>query len=316
MRVARTKVELRALLAPERLTGRAIGLVPTMGALHGGHLALLAAARERCDVVVMSLFVNPAQFRPEEDLQAYPRDERRDLDLAEAAGVDVVYAPSVAEVYPDGFATEVEVGGVLTAVLDGDPQRRGPEHFRGVTTMVAKLFNTVDPAIAFFGQKDAQQAVVVERMARDLDFAIEIVVVPTVREADGLAMSSRNAYLSAEERARAAALSRGLSAAAAAVQAGETDAPAVLSAVRGELAAAGIEPEYVEARHADDLTPASELQRAARAGRCRRAPRARAADRQRGDRGNRRREHDAGRLRTNPMQRHMLDSTLASEVSL
>ena len=256
MRVARTKAELRALLAPERLTGRAIGLVPTMGALHGGHLALLAAARERCDVVVMSLFVNPAQFRPEEDLQAYPRDERRDLDLAEAAGVDVVYAPSVAEVYPDGFATEVEVGGVLTAVLDGDPQRRGSEHFRGVTTMVAKLFNTVDPAIAFFGQKDAQQAVVVERMARDLDFAIEIVVVPTVREADGLAMSSRNAYLSAEERARAAALSRGLSAAAAAVQAGETDAPAVLSAVRGELAAAGIEPEYVEARHADDLTPA------------------------------------------------------------
>ena len=316
MRVARTKVELRALLAPERLTGRAIGLVPTMGALHGGHLALLAAARERCDVVVMSLFVNPAQFRPEEDLQAYPRDERRDLDLAEAAGVDVVYAPSVAEVYPDGFATEVEVGGVLTAVLDGDPQRRGSEHFRGVTTMVAKLFNTVDPAIAFFGQKDAQQAVVVERMARDLDFAIEIVVVPTVREADGLAMSSRNAYLSAEERARAAALSRGLSAAAAAVQAGETDAPAVLSSGPRRARRGRDRARVRRGARRRRPDPCGELQRAARAGRRRRAPRARAADRQRGDRGSRRREHDAGRLRTNPMQRHMLDSTLASEVSL
>ena len=228
-----------------------------MGALHDGHLALLAAARERCDVVVMSLFVNPTQFGPGEDLGAYPRDEQRDLELAEAAGVDVVYAPDIGEIYPDGFATSVEVGGPLTAVLDGDPQRRGSEHFHGVTTVVAKLFNTVDPAVAFFGQKDAQQAVVVERMARDLDFAVEIVVVPTVREADGLAMSSRNAYLTAEERARAAALSRGLRAAAAAVEAGETDAPEVLAAVRRELAAAGIEPEYVEARHADDLSPAT-----------------------------------------------------------
>ncbi len=257
MTVARTKAELREMLAAERRAGRAIGLVPTMGALHDGHLALLAAARERCDVVVMSLFVNPTQFGPGEDLGAYPRDEQRDLELAEAAGVDVVYAPDIGEIYPDGFATSVEVGGPLTAVLDGDPQRRGSEHFHGVTTVVAKLFNTVDPAVAFFGQKDAQQAVVVERMARDLDFAVEIVVVPTVREADGLAMSSRNAYLTAEERARAAALSRGLRAAAAAVEAGETDAPEVLAAVRRELAAAGIEPEYVEARHADDLSAAT-----------------------------------------------------------
>jgi pantoate--beta-alanine ligase len=255
MKVVRTKAELREALAAQRAEERTIGLVPTMGALHDGHLALLAAARRRCDVVLMSLFVNPAQFGPGEDLGAYPRDEARDLELAERAGVDLAFAPAVEEVYPQGFATAVEVGGGLTDVLDGDPRRRGPEHFRGVTTVVAKLFNLVRPDVAFFGQKDAQQAVVIRRMVRDLDFGVELEVVPTVREADGLAMSSRNAYLDDAERERAAALSRALRAVESAVAAGETATEGVLAAGREELAAAGIEPEYLEARDAGDLTP-------------------------------------------------------------
>ena len=255
MNVARDKLELREALAATRRDGRTIGLVPTMGALHDGHLALLTAARERCDVVVMSLFVNPAQFGPGEDLEAYPRDEARDLELAAEAGVDLVFAPSATEVYPSGSSTSVEVAG-LTEVLDGDPQRRGPGHFRGVTTVVAKLLNAVGPELAFFGQKDAQQAVVIRRMARDLDFPVEIVVVPTVREPDGLAMSSRNAYLDPAERERAAALSRALRAAERAAEAGETSTEPALAAARAELAAAGIEPEYLEARDAEDLTPA------------------------------------------------------------
>jgi pantoate--beta-alanine ligase len=259
MRIERTKAGLREALAGERRAGRTIGLVPTMGALHDVHLALLAAARERCEVVVMSLFVNPTQFRPGEDLGAYPRDEARDLELAEAAGVDAVFAPAEGEMYPPGFATTVAVAGALTGVLDGDPARRGPEHFHGVTTVVAKLFNAVGPDLAFFGQKDAQQALVIQRMVRDLDFPIEIVVVPTVREADGLAMSSRNAYLDEGARERAAALSRALRAAEAAADAGETSAEAVLDAARAELAAAGIEPEYLEARNAGDLSPVGSL---------------------------------------------------------
>ena len=255
MIVARTRAELREALAGAQREERTVGLVPTMGFLHDGHLALLAAARARCDVVVMSLFVNPTQFRPGEDLDAYPRDEPRDLELAEAAGVDVVYAPAADEVYPEGFATAVEVTGQLASVLDGDPQRRGAEHFRGVTTVVAKLLNLVSPRYAFFGQKDAQQAAIVTRMAADLDFATEIVVVATVREPDGLAMSSRNAYLEREERQRAVALSHGLRAAEEAVAAGETEVEPVLARVHEALAGAGIEPEYVEARDAVDLSP-------------------------------------------------------------
>jgi pantoate--beta-alanine ligase len=253
MRIVRSKAELRAELEPARRAGRSIGLVPTMGALHAGHLSLLAGARERCDVVVMSLFVNPTQFRPGEDLEAYPRDEQRDAQLATDAGVDLVYAPSAHEVYPPGFATAVEVGGPLTAVLDGDPERRGSEHFRGVTTVVAKLFNSVGPDLAFFGQKDAQQAVVIRRMAADLDFPVEVVVMPTVREPDGLALSSRNAYLKPDDRERAAALNRALRAAEQAVDNGETSADAALAAARAELEAAGIELEYLEARDAETL---------------------------------------------------------------
>jgi pantoate--beta-alanine ligase len=255
MNVVRTKAELRAELARPRRAGRSIGLVPTMGALHGGHLALLRAARQRCDVVVMSLFVNPSQFGPREDLASYPRDEARDLAVAEAEGVDLVYAPPVEEVYPDGFATSVEVGGDLASVLDGDRTRRGPEHFRGVATVVAKLLNSVGPDVAFFGQKDAQQALVIRRMVRDLDFPVEVMVLPTVREPDGLAMSSRNAYLGADERRRAAALHRALRAAESAASPSGPTAPA-LAAARAELERAGIEPEYLEARDAETLAPA------------------------------------------------------------
>lgn len=256
MTFVRAKNELRAMLAPARREGSTIGLVPTMGYLHEGHLSLLRAARAECDVVVMSLFVNPAQFGPGEDLERYPRDEERDAELASEEGVDVVYAPPVSEVYPDGFSTNVEVGG-LTEALCGDPARRGPEHFRGVTTVVAKLFNTVDPDVAYFGQKDAQQAAVIRRMARDLDFRVRIQVLPTVREADGLAMSSRNAYLSTADRKRAVALSAALHAVEDAARSGSLASG--LEAGHRELAAAGIEPEYLEARDPDDLSAVSEL---------------------------------------------------------
>jgi len=204
----------------------------------------------------MSVFVNPTQFGPGEDLDAYPRDERRDLELAERAGVDVAYAPSADEVYPQGFSTFVEVTGDMVRVLDGDRQRRGPSHFRGVTTVVAKLFNAVGPDIAFVGQKDAQQAAIIRRMVRDLDFPVEIVVVPTVREESGLALSSRNAYLDAAERERAAALNRALGAAARAAEEGARSTAEALAAARAELDAAGIEPEYLEARDAEDLSAA------------------------------------------------------------
>jgi len=255
VRTARTKAELGEPLASARSEGRSVGLVPTMGALHEGHLSLLREARHRCDIVVMSLFVNPAQFGPGEDLEAYPRDEGRDLALAEAEGVDLVYAPAPEEVYPKGFATSVEVAGGLTDVLCGDPARRGPGHVRGVTTVVAKLFNTVEPDVAFFGQKDAQQAAVIRRMALDLDFEVEVVVLPTVREPDGLAMSSRNAYLDEAERGRASALKRALDAGRTAAEAGASVEDA-LAAAQAELAAAEIEPEYLEIRDAEDLTPA------------------------------------------------------------
>jgi pantoate--beta-alanine ligase len=253
VRTVRTVPELRAALDRERRAGSRIGLVPTMGALHEGHLSLVRHARHDCDVVVVSLFVNPAQFGEGEDLDTYPRDEARDAELAAEAGADLLFAPPVEEVYPEGFDTTVEVGG-LTEVLDGDPTRRGPEHFRGVATVVTKLFNMVGPDAAYFGQKDAQQALVIKKLVRDLDFPVEIEVCTTVREPDGLAMSSRNAYLDPADRERALALSRALRAAEDAVAAGERDACAVLTAARAELDAAGVEPEYLELRSADDLS--------------------------------------------------------------
>jgi pantoate--beta-alanine ligase len=194
-----------------------VGFVPTMGYLHAGHISLAERAKKECASVVVSIFVNPAQFGPAEDLAKYPRDLPRDLDLLEAAGADLVWTPTPEGMYPPGFQTWITVEG-LTAPLEG-AQR--PGHFRGVTTVVAKLFNAVQPQKAYFGQKDAQQAAVIRRMTKDLDFPIEIIVCPTVREADGLAMSSRNAYLNSEERKAATMLFRALTAAKSAYESGE-----------------------------------------------------------------------------------------------
>jgi pantoate--beta-alanine ligase len=258
VKIIRTVPDLRAELAEPRRAGRRIGLVPTMGSFHEGHLELIRRARADCDCVVVSLFVNPAQFGPGEDLDSYPRDEDRDAALAEGLGADVLFAPPADEVYPPGFSTAVSVTG-LTEVLDGDPERRGPGHFQGVTTVVAKLFNMAQPDAAYFGQKDAQQALVIRKLVRDLDMPVKIEVVPTVRDADGLALSSRNAYLTEEERERALGLSRALEAANREVAAGRRDARSVLEAASRELDARGIEPEYLELRSADDLSPADRV---------------------------------------------------------
>ena len=259
MKIVRTRSELREELAEPRRNGMRIGLVPTMGYFHDGHLSLMRGARQDCDVVVVSLFVNPTQFGPGEDLDSYPRDEDRDAELAALEGVDLLWTPDAEQMYPEGFATSVEVANSLSGVLEGDPEHRGPSHFRGVTTVVAKLFNSVQPDVAYFGRKDAQQALVIERMTKDLDFPVEISVLPTVREEDGLALSSRNAYLTADQRERAAAISRALGAAEQAARAGETSTAALVETARNELRNSGIEPEYVEARAADDLSPIAEL---------------------------------------------------------
>jgi pantoate--beta-alanine ligase len=205
MRTLRTVAEVRAALEPARAASR-VGLVPTMGAFHQGHLALLRAAREECDVVVASLFVNPAQFGEAADLARYPRDEERDAGLAAEAGVDLLFAPAVEEMYPPEYQTWIEVT-ELGSILEGEFR---PGHFRAVATVCCKLFNIVRPEVAYFGQKDAQQVEVVRRMARDLDLEVELRVVPTVRDEDGLALSSRNALLSPADRERAAVLPRAL----------------------------------------------------------------------------------------------------------
>jgi len=253
MKVLRLPGEIHEVRDSLRKTSTVVGLVPTMGYLHEGHISLIEAARERCEQVVMSLFVNPAQFRPDEDLSRYPRDEERDFAIAGNAGVDIVYAPALENVYPAGFATRVEVEG-LTEVLCGGQGGRGPEHFAGVTTVVAKLLNAVDPDFAFFGQKDAQQATVIARMAEDLDFRTGIVILPTVRERDGLAMSSRNAYLSAPSRERASAIWSALLETESLYP--EQGLERALTAGRQRLEAAGIEPEYFEARYPGTLDPA------------------------------------------------------------
>lgn len=250
MKIIRTVTALRQEVAMARMGGSRIGLVPTMGAFHEGHLSLMRRARERCGFVVVSLFVNPTQFNERSDLDRYPRDEQRDAAMAESVGVDVLFAPPVDEVYGDGFATTVEVSGV-SEPLEG--AMRGTAHFRGVATVVAKLFNMAQPDDAFFGQKDAQQALLIRRMARDLDFPVYVEVCPTVREADGLAMSSRNALLDPASRQRATALSRALFAVERAVVNGERDADRALGAGREVLAAEGIEPEYLAAVSADTL---------------------------------------------------------------
>jgi pantoate--beta-alanine ligase len=251
-RTVRTVAALRAAVSAARRAGHVVGLVPTMGSLHDGHLSLVDAARRECGFVVMSLFVNPAQFGPGEDFERYPRDERHDAELAAAAGVDLLFAPPVEVVYPEGFSTSVEVAG-LTDVLCGAPTSRGRSHFTGVATVVAKLLNMCAPDVAFFGQKDYQQAVVIRRVVRDLDLPVRIAVCPTVREPDGLALSSRNAYLNPEERRQASGINRALSAAVEAAGTGAGRAE-VRDAALGVLRASGIEPEYVEVLRADDLS--------------------------------------------------------------
>jgi pantoate--beta-alanine ligase len=252
MRTVRTVAELRRAVADARAAGRTVGLVPTMGSLHDGHLSLVRRAVRDCDFVVVSVFVNPAQFGPGEDYERYPRDEERDAGLAADAGADLLFAPVTAEVYPDGFATTVSVTG-LANVLCGAPGSRGAGHFEGVATVVAKLLNMCTPDVAYFGQKDYQQSLVIRRVVRDLDLPVRIEVCPTVRDADGLALSSRNAYLSPPERERALALNRALRAAqSVAADGGEPEA--VVRAARAELDAAGIEPEYLELLAAADLT--------------------------------------------------------------
>ena len=225
MQVVTTKSELRDHLDSARSAGATVGLVPTMGALHDGHLSLVAAAASDCDLVVLTIFVNPLQFAPTEDLAAYPRPLERDLELAGAAGVDVVFTPTTDEMYPEGAATTVHVEG-LTELLEGASR---PGHFDGVTTVVAKLFAIAGPCRAYFGEKDFQQLAVVTRMAADLDLPVTVVGCPIVRESDGLAMSSRNIYLSATERVAATVLSRSLRAGVAMIEAGERD-PAVIEA--------------------------------------------------------------------------------------
>lgn len=250
MRIVRTVADLRAAVRDARSRGASIGLVPTMGALHEGHLSLIRRARADHDLVVMSLFVNPTQFGPGEDLAAYPRDEARDAELASEAGTDILFAPPVDEVYPRGFSTTVHIAGI-TDVLDG--AHRGAAHFDGVATVVTKLFQMVAPDAAYFGQKDAQQVLVIRRLVRDLDIPVRIVACPIVREPDGLAMSSRNVYLDDAARRQATALNRALEAAQRTVTEGETGAAAVVASARAVLDAAGIEPEYLELRSPDDL---------------------------------------------------------------
>jgi pantoate--beta-alanine ligase len=254
MLTVRTVAELRAALEPARRAGQTIGLVPTMGALHEGHLALIEQAWRQCEVVVVTLFVNPAQFDEGGDLERYPRSERRDAELAAQAGAEVLFAPSVQEVYPAGFATAVEVLG-LSDRLEG--AARGAAHFRGVTTVVAKLLGMVQPDVLYLGQKDAQQALVIGRMIGDLDMPVRVAVCPTVREPDGLARSSRNALLDPPARARARALPAALHAAARLLAEGERSPQALVEAAQAELAAADVAVDYVELVDPQTLEPLS-----------------------------------------------------------
>ncbi len=241
MIVVRTVADLRAALRERR--GGSIGLVPTMGALHEGHATLLRAARNADDTVVMTIFVNPAQFNEQSDLAAYPRTEEADLALAEAEGVDVVFAPEASEVYPDGFATTVSVGGPIAETLEG--AERGRAHFDGVATVVTKLLLAALPDHAYFGAKDAQQVAVIRRFVADLGIPVALVVCPTSRDADGLARSSRNTRLSPDERAQALAIPRALQGVTDAAAAGISDTEALRVHALATLEASGIRPEYV-----------------------------------------------------------------------
>ncbi len=248
MEIITTVGELRDALEPGRLAGRTIGFVPTMGFLHEGHLSLIRESVTQSDVTVVSIFVNPTQFGPREDLDSYPRDAAGDARLCQDAGVDVLFMPTVEEVYPPGNRTGVEPG-PLAEPLCGSFR---PGHFRGVATVVAKLFNMVQPHRAWFGRKDYQQALVIQRMVRDLHVPVEVIALPTIREADGLAVSSRNAHLSPEARSRAACLSRGLFAALDAFRRGERDSERLLAIARAYLGETD-SIQYLELVHAETL---------------------------------------------------------------
>ncbi len=249
MMILRTVREMQAAAGDWKRAGKRIGLVPTMGFLHAGHVSLMHIAREHADAVVVSIFVNPTQFGPSEDLARYPRDFAGDERLCREAGVDAIFYPDAAGMYPPDFSTWVTEER-LSRPLCGATR---PGHFRGVTTVVAKLFHAALPDVAVFGRKDAQQALVIQRMVRDLDFPVAIVVAPIVREADGLAMSSRNVYLSPDERQRALAISRGLRAAEAAYGAGERDGATLCALVTREVAATADRIDYVELRSRETL---------------------------------------------------------------
>lgn len=259
MRTLTTLDDLRAELDLARLSGRSIGLVPTMGALHEGHLSLVDRSVAENGITVVTIFVNPTQFRPGEDLEAYPRQLQDDIALASERGADFVFAPPVQEVYPEGYASTVSVLGI-TETLCGAPERRGHEHFDGVTTVVAKLFNMVQADRAYFGQKDAQQVAVIRRMATDLNFRTKVIACPTVREADGLALSSRNAYLAAEDRPRALALSKALRSVAGALADGQHDSATLSAIARDELSITD-SIEYFELVDPDTLEPVTTVER-------------------------------------------------------
>ncbi|GBF32051.1 pantoate--beta-alanine ligase [Desulfocucumis palustris] len=256
MLVCRKIREIREFVRAERKNGKTIGFVPTMGYLHHGHQMLMREAKKECDVVVISIFVNPMQFGPNEDLDRYPRDFEKDHALAEEVGVDAVFYPPVEEMYPSGYTTYVDLNS-LTDCLCGKSR---PGHFRGVATVVTKLFNIVLPDKAFFGQKDAQQVLIIRRMAEDLNMPLEVVTVPIVREADGLAMSSRNVYLTPEQRSKAVILHKSLEAAAKAVEEGERDAQKIVCLVREMISSIpGALIDYVELRKYSDLSPADSM---------------------------------------------------------
>jgi pantoate--beta-alanine ligase len=258
--IIRDPREMRARTEDLRRDGRKIAVVPTMGALHDGHLQLLRTARARADIVILTIFVNPTQFGPNEDLARYPRDEAGDLAKARTCGIDLAFCPDAPAMYPAGAQTFVEVR-ELQQPLCGASR---PGHFAGVATIVTKLFHLTNPHLAVFGEKDFQQLAIIRRMVRDLDMGIEIVGVPIVREGDGLALSSRNAYLSAEQRKTALALSKGLAAAEAAVKAGERDGAQIVAAARALIEGAPqARIDYIELRDADELTPVTTLSRPA-----------------------------------------------------
>lgn len=253
MEIVKSKETLKNHLRKSRSADKSIGFVPTMGFLHEGHLSLIRRARQENDLVVVSIFVNPTQFGPNEDLAAYPRDPRRDTALMQSAGVDIAFFPEAEEIYPQGFKTYVEVQGPITQVLCGKSR---PTHFRGVATVVTKLFHLVAPDRAYFGQKDAQQVAVIRQMVRDLDFDLQVVVCPIQREADGLAMSSRNTYLSLQQRADAVILYRSLCEAARQIQeGGQRSASAVVEVIKNRIAdVPDAVIDYVAVVKADDLS--------------------------------------------------------------